>query len=188
MSKKEDIIITALRLFNSDSYNSVGVDRIISESGVAKMTFYKYFPSKEKLIEECLLQHNTDLQTSLNAALAECDPTNHLEQIRAIFKWYDSWFHSEDFNGCMFQKALAEVIKIYPSILKPATQYKVWLTALIQNLLSNLDIPNPTHLATLIVSILDGMTIKAHINKNSVQIDEYWLRVEHLINFEKTIA
>lgn len=54
MSKKEDIIITALNLFNRYNYSSVGVDRIISESGVAKMTFYKYFPSKEKLIEECL--------------------------------------------------------------------------------------------------------------------------------------
>ena len=87
-----------------------------------------------------------------------------------------------------FQKALEEVIKIYPSTLKPATQYKVWLTALVQNLLSNLDIPNPTHLATLIVSILDGMTIQAHINKNSVQIEEYWSRVEHLINFEKILS
>ncbi|MDM1021068.1 TetR/AcrR family transcriptional regulator [Acinetobacter sp. VNK23] len=188
MSKKEDIITTALRLFNSHSYNSVGVDRIISESGVAKMTFYKYFPSKEKLIEECLLQRNTDLQASLNTALAKCDPADHLAQIRAIFKWYDSWFHTDDFNGCMFQKAVEEVIKIYPSTLKPATQYKVWLTALIQNLLSNLDIPNPTHLATLIVSILDGMTIQAHVNKDSVQIDEYWSRVEHLINFEKELA
>ncbi|EPP8927225.1 TetR/AcrR family transcriptional regulator, partial [Acinetobacter baumannii] len=30
MSKKDDIITTALRLFNSYSYNSIGVDRIIS--------------------------------------------------------------------------------------------------------------------------------------------------------------
>ena len=51
MSKKDDIINTALRLFNSYSYNSIGVDRIINESGVAKMTFYKHFPSKEKLID-----------------------------------------------------------------------------------------------------------------------------------------
>ncbi|MBS6929118.1 MAG: TetR family transcriptional regulator, partial [Finegoldia magna] len=36
MSKKDDIIHTALRLFNANSYNSVGVDRIIQESGVAK--------------------------------------------------------------------------------------------------------------------------------------------------------
>lgn len=86
MSKKEDIIITALRLFNSDSYNSVGVDRIISESWRSQDDFYKkYFPSKEKLIEECLLQHNTDLQTSLNATLAECDPANHLEQNQGNF-------------------------------------------------------------------------------------------------------
>ena len=37
----DDIINTALNLFNSHSYNSIRVDRIISESGVAKMTFYK---------------------------------------------------------------------------------------------------------------------------------------------------
>ena len=39
MSKKEDIINTALNLFNTYSYNSIGIDRIISESGVAKMDF-----------------------------------------------------------------------------------------------------------------------------------------------------
>ena len=44
MSKKEDIITTALNLFNRHNYSSIGIDRIISESGVAKMTFYKYFP------------------------------------------------------------------------------------------------------------------------------------------------
>ncbi len=135
MSKKEDIISTALRLFNSHSYNSIGVDRIISESGVAKMTFYKYFPSKEKLIEECLIQRNTNLQTSLNATLATCDEDDYLGKLKAIFGWYAAWFNSEDFNGCMFQKALEEVIKIYPSTLQPATQYKIWLTALIENYL-----------------------------------------------------
>jgi len=98
MSKKEDIISTALRLFNSHSYNSIGVDRIISESGVAKMTFYKYFPSKEKLIEECLIQRNTNLQTSLNATLAECDEDDYLGQLKAIFGWYAAWFNSEDFK------------------------------------------------------------------------------------------
>jgi hypothetical protein len=70
-------------------------------------------------------------------------------------------------------KALEEVIKIYPSTLEPATQYKIWLTNLVHGLLTHLDIRNPTHLATLIVSILDGMTIQAHVNKNSVQMNEY---------------
>lgn len=188
MSKKEDIITTALRLFNSHSYNSIGVDRIISESGVAKMTFYKYFPSKEKLIEECLTQRNINLQTSLNASLQPYDPEDYLGKIKAIFKWYEAWFNAEDFHGCMFQKALEEVIKLYPSTVEPATQYKIWLTSLIEDLLIDLNINNPTHLATLIVSILDGVTIQAHINKSSVQMDEYWKRVEQLISFEQALA
>jgi AcrR family transcriptional regulator len=94
MSKKEDIINTALNLFNSHSYNSIGVDRIISESGVAKMTFYKYFPSKAKLIEECLVTRNQNLQQSLEATIAACDPSDYLSHIRAIFEWYHAWFHT----------------------------------------------------------------------------------------------
>ena len=127
MSKKEDIINTALNLFNSHSYNSIGVDRIISESGVAKMTFYKYFPSKAKLIEECLVTRNQNLQQSLEATIAACDPSDYLSHIRAILEWYHAWFHSADFNGCMFQKAVEEISKIYPSSLQPAIDYKEWL-------------------------------------------------------------
>lgn len=91
MSKKDDIINTALNLFNSHSYNSIGVDRIISESGVAKMTFYKYFPSKAKLIEECLIRRNINLQESLGAAIAACNPQDYMEHIRTAFFWYHAW-------------------------------------------------------------------------------------------------
>jgi hypothetical protein len=31
------------------------------------------------------------------------------------------------------------------------------------------------------------MTIQAHINRHSVDMDEYWMRVEHLIAFEKAL-
>lgn len=184
MSKKDDIINTALRLFNSNSYNSVGIDRIILESGVAKMTFYKYFPSKAKLIEECLNQRNMNLQESLTASLEACDPNSPLDRIKAIYMWYSAWFHTDDFNGCMFQKAVEEIFKIYPSTIKPAIEYKEWLTERILKLLDQMKIKNPEHLATLLVSILDGMTMHAQIDKHSVNINEYWSRVERLIKFE----
>jgi len=49
VNKKQDIILTAIKLFNANSFSSIGVDQIVHDSGVAKMTFYKHFPSKEKL-------------------------------------------------------------------------------------------------------------------------------------------
>lgn len=184
MSKKDDIIKTALNLFNSYSYNSIGVDRIISEAGVAKMTFYKYFPSKAKLIEECLHRRNINLQESLGQAIAKCDHSDPLIHIQAIFLWYQNWFHEDDFNGCMFQKAVEEVSKIYPSTMQPATQYKEWLQQRIGLALEQLDIKQPVQLATFLTSILDGMTIQAQIDKHSVHIDEYWKRVYQLIQLE----
>ncbi|MBJ9419705.1 TetR/AcrR family transcriptional regulator [Acinetobacter oleivorans] len=185
MSKKDDIINTALRLFNSYSYNSIGVDRIINESGVAKMTFYKHFPSKEKLIEECLLLRNTLLQNSLTSALSEHDELDPLARIKAVFLWYSDWFNSEDFNGCMFQKALEEVLKQYPSTHQPATLYKAWLTQLMQNLLNQYDVKEPGPLSLLLVNILEGMTIQAQVEHGSIKIYDYWNRVEKLIDFER---
>lgn len=184
MTKKQDIINTALALFNSHSYNSIGIDRIISESGVAKMTFYKYFPSKAKLIEECLTVRNHNLQTSLAAAIAQCDPQDYLSHLRTIFVWYDAWFHTEDFNGCMFQKAVEEISKIYPSSLQPAIDYKEWLKGQLSNALLHLGIQQPDQLASFLSSILDGMTIQAQIDPDQVNLESYWKRVETLIQLE----
>jgi AcrR family transcriptional regulator len=184
MSKKDDIINTALNLFNSHSYNSIGVDRIISESGVAKMTFYKYFPSKAKLIEECLIRRNINLQESLGAAIAACDPQDYMGHIRTAFFWYHAWFHASDFNGCMFQKAVEEISKIYPSSLQPAIDYKEWLSGRLRDALQGLGVQQADQLAALLSSILDGMTIQAQIDPNAVHIDDYWNRVEKLIQLE----
>ena len=49
------------------------------------MTFYKHFPSKEKLIEECLLLRNTLLQNSLTSALSKHDELDPLARIKAVF-------------------------------------------------------------------------------------------------------
>src|SRR5262249_48889420 len=50
------ILETADRLFYRDGIRAVGIDRIIAEAGVAKMSLYKHFPSKDDLIL-AVLQH-----------------------------------------------------------------------------------------------------------------------------------
>ncbi|KAA5784380.1 TetR/AcrR family transcriptional regulator, partial [Pseudomonas aeruginosa] len=70
MSKRETIITTAMTLFNQKSYTYTGVDKIIADSNVAKMTFYKYFPSKESLIMECLHHRNINIQNSIYEKLS----------------------------------------------------------------------------------------------------------------------
>src|SRR5262245_2695423 len=47
---RQRILETADRLFYQEGVRAVGVDRIIAEAGVAKMSLYKHFPSKDDLI------------------------------------------------------------------------------------------------------------------------------------------
>ena len=46
---RERIIETALNLFYNQGYLATGINQIISESNIAKATFYAHFPSKEAL-------------------------------------------------------------------------------------------------------------------------------------------
>ena len=49
-AKRDHLIDTALRLFGRDGYHAVGIDRVIAEAGVARMTLYNHFKSKDELI------------------------------------------------------------------------------------------------------------------------------------------
>ncbi|MEE8533082.1 MAG: helix-turn-helix domain-containing protein, partial [Alphaproteobacteria bacterium] len=49
-SRRDHLVDTALALFCRDGFHATGIDRILAESGVAKMTLYKHFKSKDELI------------------------------------------------------------------------------------------------------------------------------------------
>ncbi|HCT88295.1 MAG TPA: TetR family transcriptional regulator [Acinetobacter pittii] len=184
MTKRETIITTATSLFNQKSYTSIGVDRIIAESNVAKMTFYKYFPSKENLIMECLQHRNINIQNSINEQLSLHQDASPLEQIHIIFNWYIEWINSETFNGCLFKKAFIEVSKQYTSIREPFYEYTKWLTNLLHEKLNQLGIENPTPLVHIIISIIDGMIIDGTTDKNLINPEKIWKYIEYLINEE----
>ena len=48
--RRDHLVGTALSLFSKHGYHATGIDRILAESGVAKMTLYKHFRSKDELI------------------------------------------------------------------------------------------------------------------------------------------
>lgn len=57
--KAKQVLETSSLLFSQYGFNNIGVDTIVKESKVSKMTLYQYFESKEKLVEICLVVHKT---------------------------------------------------------------------------------------------------------------------------------
>ncbi len=50
MSARDRILQTAHDLFYRDGIRATGIDRIIAEAQVTKVTFYRHFPSKNALV------------------------------------------------------------------------------------------------------------------------------------------
>lgn len=103
---RERILAKAGELFYRHGIHAVGVDRIIKESNVAKMTFYKYFPSKSKLIVAYLSYRNELWLQTLKEIAGRDAPV--VDRILAVFDVLDDAFHAPDFQGGPFIKALAE--------------------------------------------------------------------------------
>lgn len=183
MSKRETIITTATTLFNQKSYTSIGVDRIIAESNVAKMTFYKYFSSKEVLIEECLYKRNLEIQYSILEKISNTN--NPLIRLKKIFNWYIDWINTDDFNGCLFKKATIEVMQLYPSVKSQINEYRDWIYKLVLSAFSELGIENTKILTGLFLNIVDGLIIDGTINKSKINSEETWSYINKIINFEK---
>ncbi|TDM64402.1 TetR family transcriptional regulator [Acinetobacter sp. KU 011TH] len=182
MSKRENIITTATSLFNQKSYTSIGVDCIIAESGVAKMTFYKYFSSKENLIEECLRQRNQEVQASLFQKISNID--DPLIKLKSIFNWYIDWINTDDFNGCLFKKATIEVMQLYPSLKDEVNKYREWVYKLVFSIFLELEIKDTHTLTSLFLNIIDGIIIDGTINKSQINSQKTWSYIRKIIKFE----
>lgn len=176
MSKKrEDILITAGKLFNEFGFVNVGVDKIILESKVAKMTFYKYFPSKDDLIKECLLERDKMFREGILRAI-NSNNQDGLSRLKSIFDWYNGWFANEDFFGCMFVKASDELLPD-SSLEETIIENKKWLLKTIKSILNEMDIENVELVARQIRVLLDGAIINEKIFKDGKAISDSWLAV-----------
>ena len=109
MSARERILEAAYELFSRQGIRAVGIDAIVERSGVARMTLYRHFPSKDALVLAFLerrdelwtkdwLQHEVERRAD--------DPRARL---LAIFDVFDTWFQRDDFEGCSFINVLLEI-------------------------------------------------------------------------------
>ncbi len=76
------VVNQAIHLFNQHGFYLVGVDRIVKESEITKMTFYHYFQSKAWFIEICLLVQKQRLQDKVVATVEYDQDSNVRDKLK----------------------------------------------------------------------------------------------------------
>jgi AcrR family transcriptional regulator len=105
---RDRILETAYELFSRHGVRAVGIDRIISESSVAKMSLYRNFRSKDELVVAFLAEREQRWTRDWLVAEAERRGETGAERLLAIFDVFGEWFAQADFEGCSFINALLE--------------------------------------------------------------------------------
>lgn len=105
---RKRILETADRLFYQHGIRAVGIDRIIAEAEVAKMSLYKYFPSKDDLILAALQYREENVLATISSAM-ERHSKRGQPKLRAFFAALKDWISSPGFRGCAFQNAAVEL-------------------------------------------------------------------------------
>lgn len=160
-SAREQILDTASELFARDGFRAVGIDTIIARSGVAKMTLYRHFPSKDALIAAYLERSNAIFWEWFEHALN--DSATPREQLQSVFEQLHVFTSQPSCYGCIFQVAAAE----FPDSCHPnhaaARTHKQALIARLATVCIEAGARDPQVLAEQLLLLMDGALVAARV-------------------------
>jgi len=107
-SAKQRLDEAAYELFSKRGTRAVGVDEVIKHCGVARMTLYRYYKSKEDLILAFLELREKRWTFDWLVAEATRHTTSPRARLLVIFDLFDEWFHEKDFRGCPLINVMVE--------------------------------------------------------------------------------
>jgi AcrR family transcriptional regulator len=116
---RERILLAAHDLFYRDGIRATGIDRVIAESGVAKLSFYRHYPSKNDLVLAFLDHRHARWMAWFEEALAR-----HGGSPQALVPALKEWYGGEGFRGCAFINSLGELAGSLPEIADITRRHK----------------------------------------------------------------
>ncbi|MFD2204929.1 TetR/AcrR family transcriptional regulator [Kiloniella antarctica] len=164
--KRDQLVETALQLFYRQGFHATGVDQIISEAGVARMTFYKYFPSKDDLIVATLRRRDEIFRGWLFGYIEKYDTAR--DQLLGLYDALDLWFQGkafpeQKFSGCMFINATAEFSDQELEAHKVAAEHKATLKKQFVSIVEAAGFSAADELAAQLLLLKEGAIVTAQV-------------------------
>jgi len=150
------VLDTAERLFSSRSSRSVGMDELVRETGLGKMTVYRLFKSKDDLVGAYLTRKSATVLGFIDAELVrlEGDPRAAL---LSVVDAVERDVTRVGFRGCPFTNVSSEYDDPQHPARSAAADYKYELHMRLLTLAGQLVPGHGEDLAAQIHLIIDGM-------------------------------
>ena len=167
ISVRDKILLTAHDLFYSTGFRATGVDTLIKEAKVTKVTFYRHFPSKSLLIL-AYLHYRHEIWINWFEATLRRHLVEGQTPADALSDTLYEWFISPEFHGCAFINASAEAKSedIESEIKAICRDHKIEIKKIIASLTTIAD----ERVVNEIMLLIDGAIIHAQMGMETDEV------------------
>jgi AcrR family transcriptional regulator len=152
---RDKVFAVAADLFYRKGIRAVGVEEIVRRAGVAKISLYRNFDSKDDLVVAYLDNRNTDFWRQWDEAFAHYDGDPHA-QLDAIMTYLARRTTQPGYRGCPFINYSAE----FPEPSHPGHRVvdanKREMRRRLVLIAKALDVPRPRQLADGLMLLVEG--------------------------------
>ncbi|MEV6011042.1 TetR/AcrR family transcriptional regulator [Streptomyces sp. NPDC051976] len=153
---RDRLLATAETLFYAEGIRAVGVERILTDSGVGRASFYRHFAGKDDLVVAVLEGRDARWRAWLEARVTALggDPLT-------VFDALAERFAERDFRGCAFINTMVESADPGSAAHQVAAHHKERVIALLTRILDDAGVREPAGLAKEFALLVDGAIVTA---------------------------
>lgn len=152
-------------MFYEEGIRATGIDRLVEEADVAKMTLYNNFGSKDDLVVAYLQERHEDWLRRLESHLEQA--TSPVEEILAVFEAYIESASRPGHRGCVFINAAAELSERDHPARELVVENKESVRSLLRDRAAAAGLNEPGPLADQLFLLLEGGIVTAGIQGNA---------------------
>jgi len=178
-AKKLEILKLAFDRFYDGGFHATGIDTVMAESGISKRTLYKYFPSKEDLIEGVLDYYGEEIANDYFAP-AQAGHDDVRDQILACFDSRRMLLEA-DRRGCLGIKASQEYAGKHEGIAARGERLGFYVEQRFIDMCEKLPVKNPTLLGKQITVLFQGALLLSQVYRDAAPFETARTAVEILL-------
>lgn len=178
-SPRDRLLETATNLFYQKGTN-VGINEIIKEADVARMTLYKHFESKDALVEAVLEQESRSWLNSL-AERVDASARKPTDKPTAAFKVLEEDAGKRNYRGSTVINFMVDAADSKSGVHKLAQQHDVALQDMFEGWLKEAKLKKAKRLSRQLAMLLNGAVVTAQIEGDGAALKDARTAAQALI-------
>jgi AcrR family transcriptional regulator len=164
-STRDRILDAATELFYAHGIRAISADKIIERAGITKVTFYRYFRTKDALVVAYLERQAAWERGAVGGLLESVG--DDAEALRRFAAAAGAEACRPGFRGCAFINAAAEYADPDGPVRKVVAEHRAWYRATFAALLGRLGVADTEQAAHELMMLRDGAMVSGSLDEPS---------------------